>query len=230
MGKPGAKLFSPVYVKANNAFRHGQITAYDSGTYSVQTNGAVYTVPLNEPVVIAPVVAILLWRAELPPSIYSATEIEAAHTTILDRLFGNNGIRATKAISRLLEGIVAAGSMPKRADMVPWRCPRSGHPKRVNVADVINFAHHVDGGRAAPSSVQMGDTWIDGPATQAVNPTTQADERTTVPNRRDRTTFSGPNTADPQIVDPPSIASSDDSESEETSRFSDLLNALILQA
>ncbi|EGZ05475.1 hypothetical protein PHYSODRAFT_307736 [Phytophthora sojae] len=246
-GQPRVKLFLPVCYRVGDVFRHGQITAYNSTVYVVSTEGETHEVPFSAPTEIAPAVAVLLWNAALLEDVASMSDLEAAHALILDRLLGQNGKRATKAISRLLAGIATRQSMPRPSAMMPWVCPRTGHELLVSVVDVLNFAFYVDGGRAIPANVRVGATFLDGPATRPAqgsrrprserqvsvtanheDPMPPATTRQERPRRTRRTISTAAVRAEnPTVVDAPSSGEEESSnEGAAATQFADLLDAL----
>ncbi|KAJ8548447.1 hypothetical protein ON010_g11227 [Phytophthora cinnamomi] len=137
-GMPGLRLFLPAYVQIDDNFHHGQITAYTDSKYTIRT------------------------KAE---SIHSDA-LEAIHTRILDRFLGQNNRRATKSIPRLIGGVATRQSIPQPSSLVPWKCPRTGENKLVSIGNVINYAFYTDGNRPVPSNIQVGKSFVDGPATR----------------------------------------------------------------
>ncbi|GMF33890.1 unnamed protein product [Phytophthora fragariaefolia] len=165
-GRPGLLLYSPVFLSVDGSFHYAQIISYHDGVYGVRTKEGLHEVTFDIPVEIAPTLAVLLWGAQLLDHFSTQSDLEEAHTVILDRLLCQNRRRATKVLSRLLTGIVTPQSMPQTSAMVHWRCPWTGAPKLVSVVDVLNFAFYTDGGRTVPANFRIGETFLDGPATR----------------------------------------------------------------
>ncbi|KAG1699887.1 hypothetical protein DVH05_012326 [Phytophthora capsici] len=160
-GRPGLTLFRPIAMTVNGVVHHGQVTAYGNGVYDVQTSSGMLEVPYDEVDEIAPAIVLLLWQSILLEDITSPSDLDRVHNSILDRLLGQNGQRATKAIPKLLAGIVSRASMPHADDQVPWKCPRTGTDKHLTVGAVVDFAFYKDGNRAIPASVNIGDAYFD---------------------------------------------------------------------
>ncbi|ETM41090.1 hypothetical protein L914_13112, partial [Phytophthora nicotianae] len=160
-GTRGSTLFRPVAVSVDGVVHHGQVTAYHNRVYDVQTSSGMLKVPYNEVEGIAPAIAILQSQSIVLVEITSPSDIDRVHNSIFNRLFGQNGQRATKTISKLLEGIVSRASMPHAGDQVPRKCPHSGVDKLLTVETVVDFAFYKDGNRAIPASVNIGDTYSD---------------------------------------------------------------------
>ncbi|ETI44890.1 hypothetical protein F443_10438 [Phytophthora nicotianae P1569] len=71
--------------------------------------------------------------------------------------------------------------MPRTDDQVPWKCPRSGIDKQLEVGQVVEFAFYKDGNRAAPASVNLGETYFDIPEPRRSQ--RRMNSRSTVPAR-----------------------------------------------
>ncbi|KAJ8552382.1 hypothetical protein ON010_g10164 [Phytophthora cinnamomi] len=185
-GMPGLRLFLPVYVQIDDNFHHGQITAYTDSEYTIRTKDEPIHVPHNVPIEIAQAIAVLMWHAELVQAqIPSSDALEAIHSRILDRLLGQNEQRATKSIPRLIGGVPTRQSIPQPSSLVPWKCPRTGENKLISVGDVINYAFYTDGNRPVPTNIQVGETFVDGPATcpERIARTSRSRRRTSTSQR-----------------------------------------------
>ncbi|POM58565.1 Hypothetical protein PHPALM_36771 [Phytophthora palmivora] len=175
-GAPGWLLYRPVVCDHEGAFLHGQVVNYGNGLLSINTRGGIVQVPYDKATEVAPVVACLLWNSQLLPDLPSLSAIEQVHTTILDRILGRDGCRASKSIARILRGFVAPTGLPKAGEILTWRCPRTGEAKPVRVGHVVEFTFYVDGDRSIPTSITLGTSYCDDPRSrnlsQAAQPTT----------------------------------------------------------
>ncbi|ETP45542.1 hypothetical protein F442_08063 [Phytophthora nicotianae P10297] len=84
------------------------------------------TSAISDTTEIAPVIAILRWKAKLVRSIDSVSKLKEAHDLVIDRSLGQNGQRAARSIGKLLAGIATVASVPKSPEKIEWACPQTG--------------------------------------------------------------------------------------------------------
>ncbi|KAE8902729.1 hypothetical protein PF003_g13520 [Phytophthora fragariae] len=104
-GSPGWLLFHPVYFQHEDDLLHGQVTSYADGQYSVSTHSGAVQVAYDEVIEVAPVIVFLLWGVRLVTSINNTDSLQTAHSTLLNRLLGQRGARASRNIVRLMNGV-----------------------------------------------------------------------------------------------------------------------------
>ncbi|KAG3110428.1 hypothetical protein PI125_g10033 [Phytophthora idaei] len=87
------------------------------------------------------------------------------HHTILDRLGGDGGRGAARAISRLLAGFISPQPQPKPDDTLRWINDRTGIESIVSVRHVIDYAYYIDGGHRITTSIRnrLGARFDDDP-------------------------------------------------------------------
>ncbi|KAF4039665.1 hypothetical protein GN244_ATG08189 [Phytophthora infestans] len=144
---------------------------------TVRSASGVTSVPASTVEEIAPVIAILLYKAKLTRR--AQADISSAHALILDRLLGQNGTTASRSIRYLLNGIVQTATLPRLSDKILWRCPRTGSGVTCSIEHVINYGYYRDGGKALPASVRLGETFCADPASSP----TEGDERQEITSR-----------------------------------------------
>ncbi|KAF4045307.1 hypothetical protein GN244_ATG02295 [Phytophthora infestans] len=160
---PGWLLRRAVCVTEEGVFTYGQVTEYDGNTVTVTGVEGDKLVAKSDVTEVAPVIAVLLWKARVLPTIDSTASLYQAHALILDRLLGQNGQRRTRSIPKLLAGITTPASMPKASSQIPWLCPRTGLLGQLRVGHVVDFAFYVDGNRNVPARVRVGDFYNNDP-------------------------------------------------------------------
>lgn len=158
-GAPGHLLYKAVYAVYEGNIAHGQVTAYSNGEYSISTAMGTIQAPYDSVSEVAPVITALLWAAQLPPTLASAEALEGVHDSILDRLLGQNGRRATRAIPKLLNGVIGRTACPQPDSYIPWKSPADGADIDVRVGHVVDYAFYIDGNRRTPPSVRIGPNY-----------------------------------------------------------------------
>ncbi|KAI9987368.1 hypothetical protein PInf_001121 [Phytophthora infestans] len=176
-GGAGNLLWRAVVLQGAGGTTYGQVIEYKGSEVTVRSASGVTSVPASTVEEIAPVIAILLYKAKLTRR--AQADISSAHALILDRLLGQNGTTASCSIRYLLNGIVQTATPPRLSDKILWRCPRTGSDVTCSIEHVINYGYYRDGGKAPPASVRLGETFCADPASSP----TEGDERQEITSR-----------------------------------------------
>ncbi|ETM47826.1 hypothetical protein L914_07552 [Phytophthora nicotianae] len=141
---------------------HGQVIEYKGSEVAVCSASGITSVPASTVDEVAPVIAILLYKAKLTRR--AQADINSAHALILDRLLGQNGTTSSRSIRYLLTGIVHIATLPRLSDRILWRCPRTGSDVTCSIEHVVNYRCYRDEGKVPPTSFQLGETFCNDPA------------------------------------------------------------------
>ncbi|KAG6949637.1 hypothetical protein JG688_00014544 [Phytophthora aleatoria] len=153
-GAPGEWLRKPVVGVSNGRYMAGQVTAYDGTIASIRTVSGTTTSAVDDLVEVAPVLYFLTGKSELSAAKLTRAELTQHHHIILDRLGGDGGRGATRAISRLLAGFISPRQQPKPDDTLRWINERTGIESTVSVRHVIDYAYYIDGGHRTTPSIR----------------------------------------------------------------------------
>ncbi|KAE8968754.1 hypothetical protein PR002_g27647 [Phytophthora rubi] len=184
-GSPGWLLFHPVYFQHEDDLLHGQVSSYADGQYSVSTHSGEVQVAYDEVIDVAPVIVFLLWGVRLVTSINNTDSLQTAHSTLLNRLLGQRGARASRNIVRLMNGVGVESTLPNASTQRVWITPYTGERVQVTVGHVINVAFYIDGNRRPPASVNLGATFCDDPSQPPLPADAEATSTSTPPGERD---------------------------------------------
>ncbi|OWY96124.1 LOW QUALITY PROTEIN: hypothetical protein PHMEG_00033693, partial [Phytophthora megakarya] len=167
---PGLLLRRAGYGRHQGRFIYGQVTAYDDTSFTVTTAEGDTVLPIHDVSEVTPVVATLLGSATLIRSVSARPDLSEVHDTIMDRILGRNGHRASKSIRKILSGVAPVASMPKSTDVITWICPHTGRARQTRVGHVVDYAFYVDSGRPVPQGISMGNSFCDDPEFQGPLP------------------------------------------------------------
>ncbi|ETP44318.1 hypothetical protein F442_09076 [Phytophthora nicotianae P10297] len=123
-GGAGNLLWRAVVLQGAGGATHGQVIEYKGSEVAVCSASGITSVPASTVDEVAPVIAILLYKAKLTRR--EQADINSAHALILDRLLGQIGTTSSRSIRYLLTGIVQIATLPRLSDKILWGCPRTG--------------------------------------------------------------------------------------------------------